>query len=139
MGSHLQVSGSTVSITLPNGLQDDLKLQPGATVFLNGHPATAAQVNNASDVYMALDRITGEVRILDALTVTAAGPLVNLDVAKGIITIQLDADVKDFRVAHDLVCVLNGEKVSLTDLQSDDKLKLVQSPAGPVVYVMAER
>jgi hypothetical protein len=139
LAHNLETKGSTVTVTLPSGVKRSLILEPGAPVFLNGRAATAADADKASDVYMALDQITGDVRMLDAVNVSVSGLLAGLDSVKHTVTVETESDLHELTFAPDVTWVLNGEKVSVDDLRAGDHVRIAQNAAGLAVYVMAER
>lgn len=139
LAQNLETHGNTIAVTLRSGVRRSLTLEPGAPVFLNGRPVTAAQADKASVAYMALDRITGDVRVLDAVNVTAHGLLVSVEPDKHKITVDTDGDLHELTLAADVIWVVNGQKATADDLRADDRVQIAQNAAGLAVYVMAER
>jgi hypothetical protein len=133
------VDGRSLRVMSPNGNQQTYAVQPGALVFLNGRVAPLEQVSGATQVYLALDRVTGEVRIADAVTVSVEGELVAFDASIAQLTVKSGDESKDLPVARDLAVFLDGRPSTLEDLQMGDRLRIALSSAGTVVYLEAER
>lgn len=139
LGKNLQVSGSTVTVSGADGRAQSATLQPGAPVYLNGRPVSTAQVDKATDAYLLFDQVSGDIRVLDAVNVTASGSLVGVDQEKHMIVIQNATGVQIIPLAPDAIYVLNGQRLAVGDLRIDDRLQLAQNASGQAEYVMAER
>lgn len=139
LGKDVTVRGSQVTVTLPGNSVKTYVLQPGVLVFANGRPSTVEKVSGMNRAYMALDRATGEVRVLDAVQVAAEGWFVSYESASNTLTVQTEEELKRLKVAKEVLLLLDGNRGQLTDLQTGDRLMLSVNEVGAVVYMQAER
>ncbi|HLN60017.1 MAG TPA: S-layer homology domain-containing protein [Symbiobacteriaceae bacterium] len=139
LGKDLTVSGSQVTVTLAGDSVKTYIVQPGVLVFANGRPSTLEKVSGMNRAYLALDRVTGEVRVLDAVQVADEGWFVSYESATRTITVQTEDELKRLTVTRDLFLLVDGEKAQVEDLQVGDRLILSVNEVGAVVYMQAER
>jgi len=135
----LKVDGLDITASVTATTTRKLTLQPGALVFVNGKPATPGEANGANVGYMALDRQTGAVRVLDAVKAPAQGKLVGSDMTRAILYVQVGTEVRSLSVAKEAVLIVNGQPSQLSDLLVGDRLRLALDNAGTATYVLAER
>ncbi|HWI60440.1 MAG TPA: S-layer homology domain-containing protein [Symbiobacteriaceae bacterium] len=134
-----QVQGQTLTITLPGNGRRTLPVQPGAPIFLNGQPVpTLDRVQGAGALYLVLDRVSGDVRAVDAVTVHVAGRLLSTDAEK-VFYVVTGSETKIIKSVPEIIVVLNGQRVQVSDLKSGDQVKLVLNENGAITYVVAER
>jgi hypothetical protein len=135
----LTVRGTRVTGTDGDGAQRSYTLQPGALVFVNGRLAAPEKAQGLSEVYLVLDRVSGEVRVLDGVHVAAEGWLLAYTPATRTLSIQTENELKRLPVAPDVMIVLDGERVQVSDLQVGDQLVVAVNENGAVVYMHVER
>ncbi len=138
-GRDAVVAAGTIALTMPAGNRRTFTVQPGALIFYNGRPAELAAVDGASEVYIAVDRITKEVRVLDAVHAPHEAVYVGQDPASGQILVNMEAEARALAVDPDAVILLNGERVTVEGLQSGDRLRMALNEDGAVTYLQAER
>lgn len=138
LGTNAVVTGDTLRLTV-NGQQRLFTFQPGALLFYNGRPATLDQIDGAQQVFLALDRQTGQVRVLDAVNTPVQGELAAVDEALESITLFSREQTQTYGFSRDAFMLLNGEPADLEDLKPGDWVRLALDEAEQVVYLMAER
>lgn len=139
VGSDLKTSGRVATVTVRNETKS-YTVQPGALAFLNGKPSTLDGVNGARVAYLMLDRVTGQVRVLDAVTASVQGKVVGVNPAQPTLHVQTaDQRMSSLRIDTDASIVLDGAKVAFTNLQIGDQVYVTVNEAGAAIYVFAER
>jgi len=138
LGTGAVVVGDTLRLTV-NGQERLFTFQPGALLFYNGRPAALDQIDGAQQVYLALDRQTGQVRVLDAVNTPVHGELAAVDEALKRMTLYMGEQTQTYSFSRDALLLLNGEPADLADLEPGDSVRLALDEAGQVVYLMAER
>lgn len=137
LGQRPTVQGSTLQL-VTGGVERSFKVQRGAVVFLNGAPAALAEISGAQDVYLALDVVTNEVRVVDAVKTGVQGSFAGA-AANNQILLVVNERVVVYRVDLKTVILLNGQKVTLSELQLEDRVRIAVDAAGLVSYLQAER
>lgn len=138
LGSNLRTSGTTATVTLPDGSRS-YPVSPGVLTFLNGRPSTLENANGAQAAYLMLDTVTGQVRVLDTVRASTQGRLIGVDVRQLTIHVQVEQHVRVLRTDSSAVFVVNGEKAALADLLVGDRLLVAANEADLAIYVLAER
>lgn len=139
LATKLTVAGKTLTATLPGGGTRIANVPDGALVYLNGRPAALSDLNGVSLAYIVLDRITGDARVVDGLSVSFAGTFADYNPAKRELALEVPEEIQVLPLTADAVVVRNGQPIQPDELQSGDRLQLVQNQAGAVTYVLAER
>lgn len=138
LGTSAVVSGDTLRLTV-NGQERLFTFQPGALLFLNGRPAALDEIDGAQQVYLALDRQTGQVRVLDAVNTPVQGELTAVDEAMKTIMVDSGDQTQTYGLSRSALLLLDGEPADLEDLEPGDWVRLALDEAEQVVYLMAER
>lgn len=138
------VQGELVEVTtrsvrlIPDGTTTatEVLLEPGALIFVNGRPASSNDLRAAQSVYLALNRATGEARVVDGVHFELSGTLIGVDSEARRVVLQTDTGVRDLLLAPDAVLVAEGYRVTLEELTPDDRLLIALRPSdGSVSYV----
>jgi len=137
-GTHAVVEGDTLQVMVA-GQPQRFALQPGALVFYNGRPASLQEVHGAEEVFLALDRQTGEVRVLDAVSTPLRGSLTAVDAQAREITVRLAEGEKRYSLSPEAVVQLDGMTVGLGSLKAGYKVRLALDETLQVTYILAER
>jgi len=140
VGSNLMVQGQSVTVTQKDGTARTAIVQQGALVYLNGRSVTLQQVPTGSEVYLALDLMSNEVRVLDAVQTSIQGTISGLDASRSVIFLSTQGlQGVAVNVAKDALLFLDGRKVALEDLELGAKVKLAVDDHETVTYLQAER
>lgn len=141
-GELVEVGSLSVRL-IPEGTSQpvEVALEPGALVFVNGRPATAEDLRRARTVYLALNRATGEARVIDGVHFQLSGLVAGLDPEAGLLTVRTDAGLRELTLAPDAVLMGSGYRIALDELETDDLLLIALSESdGRVTYLeRAER
>jgi hypothetical protein len=133
------VTGRTLQVPLSGQMSRTLSIQPGALLYLNGRPAMTEQMAGPLRVYAALDRITGEVRVLDAVQVSLQATFGGVDEARTTLIVIAEDEVLNLPLAAGAPMSINGEAAGPSDLVPGDRLLLARDSEDQVIYVQAER
>ncbi|HYG60547.1 MAG TPA: S-layer homology domain-containing protein [Symbiobacteriaceae bacterium] len=139
LATKAEVDGQSLVLTGPDGTARQFVLQTGALLYLNGKPVPADQLMGIDSAYAVLDRETGEIRLLDAISVTLEGILVGIDELQGTLYLETPSGVETLPLAPSAVALLNGTAVPVADLLSSDEVELATDEGGTVIYLSAER
>ena len=93
----------------------------------------------ASQAYLALDRVHGEVRLVDAVKGLIGGEYGGYDPGKQMIILIADNRVDALAIAPDVVILLNSARAGLNDLAPGDRIQIAINSDGTVTYLQAER
>jgi hypothetical protein len=140
LGRDLRTAPGSVTATLPDGTRT-YQVQSDLLAFLNGKPATLAQVNGAQSVYMIFDQISGRVRVLDAVMSSIQGKVVGIDQRQAFLYVQsqLDRPATIVTVAANATLIVDGTRGTMTDIRLGDQVQIAVDEAGFATYVLAER
>lgn len=139
LGYNPSVSGQALRVELPDGSARTLSVQRGALVFLNGRKAALQQVDGAQDLYLALDEMTGEARVVDAVKASLRGTVAGVNPARAQIFVYAEGGYQTYSMDAEALVFLNGERAELQRLQVGDRVRIAQDQGGRVTYVQAER
>jgi hypothetical protein len=139
LGTNLSVAGSNLAFLDGEGRSQSVNVQAGALIYLNGRQATLDQTAGSDQLYVILDSITGEARVVDAVKAPVQGQLAGLDITRAVLTILTSTESKNLSLAPGAVIIVNGQRSALTDLMPGDRLRIAQNDTGAVTYVLAER
>lgn len=139
VGQAVRLSERTLRMTVGGGEQQ-LTVQPGATIYVNGRPATLSDVDGALYAYLALDLMTGEVRAIDAVRPTHEGLLVEVIGDGPEFYVLIDDEWRLFRLGNGVYPYLLGTgEIALSRLPLDARLYLEADQTGLVRYLFAQR
>jgi hypothetical protein len=138
-GTRATVADQSLTVTLSDGRQRTFTVQSGALVFYNGRVAPLSQVNGAPEVYLALDQVTSEVRVIDAVNAPIQGEVADLDAEHASLVVNVGDEQRALTVSPDAVLLLNSLKVSLVQIQPGDRVRLALDSADDIVYLQADR
>lgn len=138
LGTDAEVTGDTLRLTV-DGQQRVFTFQPGALLFYNGRSASLDQISGAHQVYLILDRQTGQVRVLDAVNTPVQGTLIAVSEAARQITVRVGQEEQTYQISPKATLLLEGEPAEEDDLEPGDVVRLALDEANQVVYLMAER
>lgn len=139
LGRDLQVDGRSVRYINSRGVEERRTAQAGALVYVNGLPTTLDKAAGASRVYLLLDRMTGEVRALDAVHVSVVGRFSGMDLTQRKLQVETDGQFRLLSFAPDVRVLINSSPAGISDLYHGDRLELVLDSTDTVIYLLAER
>lgn len=137
--TNVKVDGQRLTASPVAGGTETFTVQPGSPVFLNGRAVPLAAVNGAPEVYLAFDRVTGEVRVVDAVNAPVHGKYVGIDPATGKLLLDVNEDLSVLSVGADALFFLDGQRVELADLEVGQSVRIALDSTGAVTYLEAER
>jgi hypothetical protein len=138
LASRAHVQGQSLTATV-DGKSRTLVVQQGAVILLNGHQASLAEIEGAEQVYVVLDRQSGEVRVLDAVNTPIHGEFVLYDTTRQTITVAADAVWQTYPLAPDIILLRSGVRIGPTDLVIGEQLRIALNPTNQINYVQVER
>lgn len=136
LGTQATVEGGQLKLTAGSN-RWSLGVQAGALITFNGKPAALTQVAGATEIYVMLDALTQEARVIYAVNAPIRGQIV--DRTSAALTLVVDDEIKIFPLAQGVVVMGGRQVANVTDLQVDDQVRLGVNEAGLVTYVEAER
>lgn len=138
-GTLESVKGTTVTFTPRGGSPQTVTVQPGALVYLNGRSTTLDQIASATDVYMAFDGVTNQVRVIDAMEAKVQGDIVSVDAASGTVIMNAGGQLMAYRLGSNPLLVQDGHPTLAGDLATGAHARMALGDLGLITYLWAER
>lgn len=139
LGSEATLQGRTLTARVGGGERRSFTVQPGALVFVNGRPASLPAVAGADQVYLSMDRVTGEVRSVDATKGLRLGHFVSFDPSRSTLNFREGTVLGQAQWASSTIIFLNGDRVGPTMLRLGDAIQIEINADGLVTYLQATR
>lgn len=128
-----------LSLMLPSGERLFRQVQPGALIFLNGRQVRLDSLPDSGPVYLLLDQITGEVRLVDAVDAPTEGIFVGLQADGTQVGVLVDNSHRSYEAAPDLVVISGGQRTGLSDLVIGDPVRVAVDEKGRLTYIEVTR
>ena len=138
-GSRPTVLGSSLTLTLPGGTVRTVPVQPGALIYVTGRPATLDQVASATDVYVALDQVTGAARVIDAMRATLQGVITSVDPGHRVVEVNTEGQVVAYQLDLNALLLQDGRTCQVADLVAGSRVRFAAGDSGLITYLWAER
>lgn len=139
VGEAAALKGRTLTVQV-NGLGQELVVQSGAVVHVNGLPATLESVQGADLAYLVLDWVTGEVRAIDAVRASVKGTLAEVIGDGPGFVVDQDGQAGFYRLSAEVRPFLLGTgRVDLKVIPAGARLYMEADESGLVRYLFAQR
>lgn len=139
LADRVTVQDGALSLTLPSGDLEFRSIQPGALMFLNGRPARLEELSGVGPAYLALDQVTGEVRLVDAVKAPVQGIYVSFQPQVDQVDVVVQGERRSFPLGPEPVVVRDGRRAGITDLAGGEQVRLALDEAGRLTYMEVMR
>lgn len=139
LAERAQVLGDRLQLQLPSGETHTYPVLPGALILLNGRAAQVADLSGAGPLYVALDGVTGSIRLVDALRNAQSGIYIGAWGIGNEVQVAVDEDEMRLALAPDPVVLINDERANAEALLPGDVIRFALDDSGRLSYLEVTR
>ncbi|MFZ5816762.1 MAG: S-layer homology domain-containing protein [Bacillota bacterium] len=140
LAESLQVEGGEAVVTLETGELRTLPLEANGLFYVNGRPASVADLSGKGPAYLVIDPATGGVRVIDAIDAPIIGEYLGQRESTGTVVFNLvESQSAEYPLAEEVRIFLNGQPVPITELAAGDRVRAAVNAEGRLTFIQAER